>query len=97
LPLFVLAWASPRWPRTTGALLLAGAAFTLLLLAEPAQNETGPVEQIIRVLLFIGPLLACGVSLLTVRGGDDDDDDDALVGDTDSRQRAEPDTGGFPL
>ncbi len=82
VPLFVLGWTSPRWPRTTGILLLAIAALTLVLLAEPAQNDTGLVMQIIRVLLFIGPLLACGVSLLSVRSGEDDDDvDDALVSD----------------
>jgi hypothetical protein len=80
VPLFVLAWTSPRWPRTTGVGLLALSAFTLMLLAEPAQNNTGPIEQVIRVLLFFGPLLACGVSLLTVRR-DDDDCDDADEGD----------------
>ena len=77
VPLFVLAFTSPRWPRITGIGLLALALFTLFLLAEPAQNGTGPIEQVIRVLLFFGPLLACGVSLLTVRQGDDDYDDEA--------------------
>lgn len=72
VPLFVLAWTSPRWPRTTGAGLLALSLFTLILLAEPSQSGTGPIEQVTRVLLFVGPLLACGVSLLTVRRGDDD-------------------------
>ena len=75
VPLFVLAWTSPRWPRMTGVTLLALSFLTLMLLAEPAQNGTGPIEQVTRVLLFFGPLLACGVSLLTVRRGDDDDDD----------------------
>jgi len=75
VPLFVLAWTSPRWPRTTGVALLALSLFTLMLLAESAQNGTGPIEQVIRVLLFFGPLLACSVSLLTVRRGDDDYDD----------------------
>jgi len=75
IPLFLLAWTSPRWPRTTGAGLLALSLLTLVLLAEPAQSNTGPIEQVIRVLLFVGPLLACGVSLLTVRRGDDDYDD----------------------
>jgi hypothetical protein len=75
VPLFVLAWASPRWPRTTGVGLLALSLFTLVLLAEPAQNNTGPIEQVIKVLLFFGPLLACGISLLTVRRDDDDYDD----------------------
>jgi hypothetical protein len=46
-----------------------------MLLAEPAQSSTGPIEQVIRVLLLFGPLLACGVSLLTVRRGDDDYND----------------------
>ena len=77
VPLFVLAFTSPRWPRITGIGLLALALLTLFLLAEPAQNGTGPIEQVIRVLLFFGPLLACGVSLLTVRRGDDDYDDEA--------------------
>jgi hypothetical protein len=76
VPLFVLAWTSPRWPRTTGVGLLALSLFTLMLLAEPSQNNTGPIEQVIRVLLFSGPLLACGVSLLTVRRSDDYDDGD---------------------
>jgi hypothetical protein len=75
VPLFVLAWTSPRWPRATGVGLLALSLFTLVLLAEPSQNNTGPIEQAIKVLLFFGPLLACGVSLLTVRKGDDDYDD----------------------
>ena len=72
-----MAGSAPRWPRITGIGLLALALFTLFLLAEPAQNGTGPIEQVIRVLLFFGPLLACGVSLLTVRQGDDDYDDEA--------------------
>jgi hypothetical protein len=76
VPLFALAWTSPRWPRTTGVGLLVLSLFTLILLAEPAQSDTGPIEQVIRVLLFFGPLLACGVSLLTVRRGDDDYDDE---------------------
>lgn len=80
VPLFLLAWTSPRWPRTTGILLLVLSAFTLMLLAEPSEKNTGLVEQVIRVLLFFGPLLACGVSLLSVRGGDDYDDD-GLAGD----------------
>ena len=75
VPLFVLAWTSPRWPRATGVGLLALSLFTLMMLAEPAENGSGPIEQIIRVLLLFGPLLACGVSLLTVRRGDDDDDE----------------------
>lgn len=76
VPLFALAWTSPRWPRTTGVGLLALSLLTLVLLAEPAESGAGPIEQVIRVLLFFGPLLACGVSLLTVRRGDDDDDDE---------------------
>jgi hypothetical protein len=75
VPLFVLAWTSPRWPRATGVALLALSLFTLMMLAEPAENGSGPIEQIIRVLLFFGPLLACGVSLLTVRRDDNDDDE----------------------
>jgi hypothetical protein len=75
VPLFVLAWTSPRWPRTTGVGLLALSLLTLMLLAEPAQSSTGPIEQVIRVLLLFGPLLACGVSLLTVRRGVDDYND----------------------
>lgn len=75
VPLFALAWTAPRWPRTTGAGLLALSLLTLILLAEPARSDTGPIEQVIRVLLFFGPLLACGVSLLTVRKGDDDEDE----------------------
>ena len=81
VPLFALAWTSPRWPRTTGILLVVLSVFTLMLLAEPSENNTGLVEQVIRVLLFFGPLLACGVSLLSVRRGDDEYDDDALAGD----------------
>ena len=72
IPFFVLAWSSPRWPRTSGILLLAISAFTLMLLAESSQNNTGVIEQVTKVLLFFGPLLACGVSLLSVRRGDDD-------------------------
>jgi hypothetical protein len=75
VPLLVLAWTSPRWPRATGVGLLALSLFTLIALAEPAENGSGPIEQIIRVLLFFGPLLACGVSLLTVQRDDDDDDE----------------------
>jgi hypothetical protein len=78
VPLFVLAWTSRRWPRTTGVGLLALSLLTLILLAEPAHPDNGPIEQVIRVLLFFGPLLACGVSLLTVRRGDDDEDDGEL-------------------
>lgn len=66
LPFFVLAFASRRWPRASGALLLVSAAgaFWLFRLARAFQGDQGAVMV---TLAFVLPLVAMGVALLATR------------------------------
>ncbi|MBT8484764.1 MAG: hypothetical protein KJO43_04230 [Phycisphaerae bacterium] len=76
-PFFILAWLSARWPRVAGILLLAVAVGVFVLLELPDIRRTGNVAVVtegITLVLFVGPLLASGIALLTVGGTDVEDD-----------------------
>jgi hypothetical protein len=69
-PFFVLAWLSRRWPRVSGVLLLAASVFFMRFLGLPGTGNLGLMTNLVTGLLFVGPLLASGVALLSVRGAD---------------------------
>jgi hypothetical protein len=69
VPFFVLAWASGRWPKAAGVLLLAAATyffwrFGLYRIFGPTPLEMGRGFVIV---IFIGPLVASGIALLASR------------------------------
>ena len=63
-PFFALAWSSRRWPRATGVLLLLAAAFFCRFFG---LHEILPdrIHRLTTGILFLGPLVAAGVALLT--------------------------------
>lgn len=65
LPFFVLAFAAPRLPRATGATLLAAAAAAVWFLGIFRTPNLGLLTQGFTFVLFVGPLAASGVALLT--------------------------------
>ena len=84
-PFFVLAYTAGRWPRATGALLLAVAAFFLVLVAPMwvARAMPGAAILVTATLLFV-PLIASGIALLREESvhdpeRDESDDDGAPV------------------
>lgn len=64
-PFFALAWTSSRLPRTTGALLLVAAAAAFWFLGIFRNPNLGLLTQGFTFVLFVGPLVAGGVALLT--------------------------------
>ncbi|MBI4720393.1 MAG: hypothetical protein HY770_04050 [Chitinivibrionia bacterium] len=66
-PFFVLAFLSRRWPRLSGFLLIAATAFFLYRFQWYEIGRSGLVNQCVVMILFLGPLLASGIALLTVR------------------------------
>ena len=65
LPFFGLAWLSGRWPRVSGAVLLALAVlFTVLF-----RFDVKALIEGVTLIFFIGPLVAGGIALLA-SGGD---------------------------
>lgn len=73
-PFFALAWASRRWPRVAGATLLILAAFFVQFLGFFRRDNLALINQAVTFVLFVGPLLACGLALVT-RGGQQERDD----------------------
>lgn len=64
IPFFLGAWASRRWPRTTGVLLLGLACLGGLGLGRLHQRRGfPPATSATTLLLFVGPLLASGLAL----------------------------------
>ncbi len=67
-PFFVLAYASRRWPRVAGGLLVALSIFFLSVYFGMSQfDRLALVVKASTAVLFIGPLLASGVALLQPR------------------------------
>lgn len=81
-PFFVLAWLSRRQPRWAGLLLIAVAGFLVYFLGLFRREHLALVNQAVTFVLFIGPLLASGLALLTA--------DTALVEGDDEGQAAPP-------
>ncbi len=66
-PFFVLAWASTRWPRVAGILLLTvSVLFFLLVFMRVFARTGGPglINSSVTFIFFVGPLLTSGVALL---------------------------------
>lgn len=70
LPFFGLAWLSRRKPRVSGALLLAVSVGFVLLFRLFQRDNFGLISESVTFVLFIGPLLACGIALLAARSDD---------------------------
>jgi hypothetical protein len=75
LPFFALAWLSRRWPRVAGVLLLATAAFFVQFFGMFRRDHLAIVNQAVTFVLFIGPLIACGLALVGSKAEPDDNDD----------------------
>jgi len=69
VPFFALAWLARRWPRPAGVLLLGTAAFCgyFFHLYEVFGADPFSRGRIEVAVLFMGPLLACGLMLLADR------------------------------
>lgn len=67
LPFFAMAWLSRRMPRISGAVLLASSVFFVLFFGMFQRDHIGLISEGVTFVLFIGPLLACGIALLAVR------------------------------
>jgi uncharacterized membrane protein len=66
-PFFVLAFLARRWPRLAGALLVVVAAFFYRFFRFYSDDRGGLVVNTQVAILLVGPLLASGIALLTVR------------------------------
>lgn len=75
LPFFALAGLSLRWPRLAGLLLLGATAYFAHLfgMGELLGPEPLAKGRLVVLTLFLGPLLAGGIALLTHREDDDAD------------------------
>ena len=67
-PFFVLAYLARRLPRVTGLLLLMAAAFFIKFFGWYKVGRLGLVSQTITMIVFLGPLIGSGLSLLGIRG-----------------------------
>ena len=63
-PFFVLAFLAKRWPRVTGALLLAAAVAFMILFGWHDFTSPDLVTHLLVSLLFLGPLVGSGIALL---------------------------------
>lgn len=74
-PFFVLGWLSRRWPRVAGAILVALSLLFLGYYFRPG-NAAGMLltVKLSVAVMFMGPLLASGVALLSPDRGDPADD-----------------------
>ncbi len=85
VPFFVLGWLATRKERIAGWLLVAASIGLFAFLRLPALLKAGSIAPLIddgAMLLFIGPLLASGMALLSADQGasEDEFDDDAAPG-----------------
>lgn len=79
-PFFALAWASQRWPRIAGASLLVVAACFLQFFGFFRRDHLALINQAVTFVLLVGPLLACGLALVTQGDQREYDDLDAPSG-----------------
>ena len=75
-PFFILAWTVGRWPRQTGAALLAVSAIFMVIFAPRwmSGNILLPAVLVTATLLIV-PLVACGLALVMSGRSDDSDQD----------------------
>lgn len=85
-PFFLLAWLSGRRPRITGLLLVA-VSILMFQSLRFFQRDMSKINDGVTVILFIGPLLASGVALLT--GGKKEEETEEGLEGTPDRALAE--------
>jgi len=77
-PFFVLAWTADRWPRPTGALLLAVTALFLVMFGPRwASGALQLPSVLVTVTLLLVPLVASGVALVKIESADGSDADES--------------------
>ena len=77
-PFFALAWTAGRWPRRTGAALLAVSALFLVIFVQPQVASPLKLSTILVTdALLLVPLIASGIALLRDADRDDPDGDDS--------------------
>lgn len=65
-PFFVLAWTAARWPRRTGAALLAVSALFFVLFTQGGADTVA--SKLLTAVILLVPLIASGVALLRDQG-----------------------------
>jgi O-antigen ligase len=75
LPFFAVAWLSGCWPRIAGVLLLCMAAIFAQFFGMFRQDHLAMINQAVTFVLFIGPLIACGLALVGAKAEVDDFDE----------------------
>ena len=85
-PFFVLAWTATRWPRPTGAALLAVSALFLVIFAPGGASNVA--DKLFGAALLLVPLIASGVALLRDQGSG------GTTGDSSVEQGAAPEEAG---
>jgi len=75
VPFFLMALMAKRWPKAAGVLLLAVSIFFFKFfgLAEVFSGDPTAMGRVAVIVLFIGPLFASGVALLTTSGNQQSD------------------------
>lgn len=76
IPFFALAIGSKRWPRISGLVLVAAAIFFMNFFGIFKSDNLNFINQAVTLILFIGPLLACGLALLGTPAGSNEIDED---------------------
>jgi hypothetical protein len=71
-PYFALAWTAGRWPKVTGATLLALSAFAFGYLFDFGRDFVGRPSQILTFVMLLVPTTACGIALLAEKVVDDE-------------------------
>jgi len=75
-PFFVLAWTVGRWPRRTGAALLAVSALFLVIFVPGWVSGSLQLPSVlVTAALLVVPVVASGIALLREGGSDDPDRD----------------------
>ena len=88
-PFFLLAWTAGRWPRPTGAALLAVSALFLVIFVPPWRARPFELSSVlVTATLLLVPLIGSGVALLRDQEGDES------TGDAPSEQEAAPQGAG---
>jgi hypothetical protein len=76
LPFFALAWLSVRWPRVAGVILLGAAFFFVQFFGMFRHDHLAIINQAVTFVLFVGPLIACGLALVGSKTESDEPDED---------------------
>jgi hypothetical protein len=72
-PFFFLAWTAGRWPRLTGALLLAISAIVFGMLFGFGRGFMERPSQLLTFVLLLVPMISCGIALLKKTRADDEE------------------------